>query len=126
MFLVALCLGLATVKAQNDNTNLKSSNKNDKIVQMRTNSTINEADLLKPIKDDIAKNFAEAVIVKAWKHDIRGINTYLVMINKDNIDWELTYDQDGKFINKEVSKKMENRMMEKQVPRQAETAPGKR
>ena len=120
LFVVALCVAVVFANAQEKKTVEKkevktTTVKTEKTVQTPAKVKIAEADLMQPIKDNIAKDFAGAKVEKAFKHDVKGLVTYEVVIMKDNAKWSLVYDKDGKFLKKEEMKKMEMKKTEKKV-----------
>jgi len=60
-------------------------------------------DLMKPISENILKNYSDYEVEKIIKHDVGGIISYSVNINKDIKKRELIFDKDGKQIsNREI------------------------
>lgn len=112
LFVVALCVSVVLANAQEQKVEKKETKevkKVEKTTVMPGRAPIKEADLLQPIKDNIAKDFAGAKFIKATKLDAKGLVTYEVIVMKDNVRWLLVYDKDGKFVRKEEMKKPEVR-----------------
>ena len=64
-----------------------------------------EADLLKPIKENISKDFAGAKFERAFKEDKNGVESYIVIVKLNDSNWKLEYDKEGKFVKKTEAKK---------------------
>lgn len=107
LFVIALCVSVALANAQTQ-TAPKTPAKPAPAVKTATmpgKTVVKEAELLKPITENIAKDYAGAKIVKAFKNDAKGVVTYEVHVStKDNAKLTLVYDKDGKFIKKEEMK----------------------
>ncbi len=63
-------------------------------------TTIKVADLLKPITDNIAKDYAGYTIKEAASVTASNTVTYNVVVVKGTAKETLVYDKDGKFIKK--------------------------
>jgi hypothetical protein len=115
LFVIALCVSVVIANAQEQKVE-KTTKTTTKTVEKTTltpaKTAVKEAELLQPIKDNIAKDFAGAKIDKALKNDVKGVVTYEVRITKDNAKWTLVYDKEGKFIKKEEMKKPEMKRTE--------------
>lgn len=109
LFVIALCVSVAFLNAQNQTTPTTTTAPTTKVAKTATvpgKTVVKEADLLQPIKDNIAKDYAGAKVMKAFKNEVKGVVTYEVHITaKDGVKWTLVYDKDGKFIKKEEMKK---------------------
>lgn len=103
MFVVAFCVSVFLANAQ-VNQGATQGTQTVKAAQKPDRTPIKEADLLQPIKADLAKNFAGAKFDKAFKVDSKGVVTYKVMVTMDSKKWALTYDKDGKFLKKAEAK----------------------
>ncbi len=109
LFVVSMCVAVVSANAQEkkDAPKNEAKAKTEQSVQKPMKTMVKEADLLQPIKDNIAKDFAGATVVKAFKMENKEGLTYVVIVKKDMTDWKLVYDKDGKFMKKHEMKKME-------------------
>lgn len=121
MFVAVLCISILIANAQEKQSTMKQGTKIEKMGQKAERTPIKEAELMQPIKDDLAKNFAGAKVVRAVKLDNKGVITYRVVIMKDNEKWALTYDNEGKFLKKAEMKEKE--MKGKKGMKKTEEAP---
>jgi hypothetical protein len=107
MLITVLFTFAVMVNAQEKKETMKETKKTEMKVQKPAKLMISEADLMKPIKDDLAKNFAGVTFEKAFKMGTKDGDIYKVIVMKDNVKWNLEYDKEGKFIKKTEMKKME-------------------
>ena len=109
LFVIALCVTVMLANAQNQNapttTTTTTTTKVAKTAPMPGKTVVKQADLLKPIQDNMAKDYADAKFLKAFKNDAKGVVTYEVHVSLKDVKWTLVYDKDGKFIKKEEMKK---------------------
>ena len=112
MLIVVLFTFAAMVNAQEKKETMKETKKTEMKAQDPSKMMVSEANLMQPIKDDLAKNFSGAKFEKAIKIESNNGNMYKVIVMKDNVKWDLMYDKDGKFIKKTEMKKMVGKMME--------------
>jgi hypothetical protein len=111
LFVIALCVSVSLANAQNQNAPKTTTPPTPapKVMKapaaMPTRTVVKEAELLQPIKDNIAKDFTGAKLNVSFKIEAKGVVTYEVHVTaKDNVRWTLVYDKDGKFIKKEEMK----------------------
>jgi len=74
-------------------------------MQMAERTPVKPEDLMKPIKDNLAKDYAGYTIKEATSVKSDDINTFEVVVTKGTSSLTLVYDKDGKFL-----KKMEPKM----------------
>jgi hypothetical protein len=67
----------------------------------QTKTELQVAELQKPIKEHIEKNFDGFSIGKIFKVDAKGTITYDVCVAKGTTYEKLIYDKEGKFLKKE-------------------------
>ncbi len=103
LLVFALCGAVAIANAQEVKT-LPVKAKVEQVAPMPVKTVIAEAELLQPIKDNIAKDFTGSKFERAIKMENKGIVNYNVMIKKDNIMFNLLYDKNGKLVKKEEIK----------------------
>lgn len=71
--------------------------------QQKTSMKVEE--LQKAITKHIKKNYVGYKTIEAYKVDTKGIISYEVIVEKTTNKLDLYYDNDGKFLRKEVEKK---------------------
>ncbi len=122
LFVLALCVTVIIANAQEKKASPVKTVKTEEVAPMPGKTLIKEADLMQPIKDNIAKDFAGATILKSFKNEVKGLFTYEVIIKKDYSRWSLIYDKDGKFMKKEEMAKPEIKKVEgtKEIKKAAE------
>ena len=110
-FVIALCASVMLANAQDQKVE-KTTKTTTKTVEKTTTAAIpgktviKEAELLQPIKDNIAKDYTGAKVIHAIKNEVKGVVTYeVIVVNADKTKLTLVYDKDGKFIKKEEGKK---------------------
>ena len=93
MLIVVLFTFAAMVNAQEKKETMKETKKTEMKAQDPSKMMVSEANLMQPIKDDLAKNFSGAKFEKAIKIESNNGNMYKVIVMKDNVKWDLMYDQ---------------------------------
>jgi len=92
LFILVLMISVVAVNAQTaKSTTAKAKS---------TPTTIQVADLQKPITDNIAKDYAGYTIKEASGITANNVLTYHVVVVKGSSTETLVYDKDGKFVKK--------------------------
>lgn len=76
---------------------------------LETETEIKFSDLPQAVKDAIAKDFAGYKIEEIEKVEKKGVISYEMEVEKGKMEYELTYDLNGKLLNKEEKKKGKNK-----------------
>jgi hypothetical protein len=103
VFLVMVLLVAAlVVNAQQDTvkTTKTKSTTTSVAPQQAVRAIVKEADLLKPITESVAKDYAGYAIKEATSVTLNNVVTYEILISKGMASETLLYDKDGKFLKK--------------------------
>jgi len=103
LFVLVLFVAALAVNAQQDTTKKTIKTKATTTVvtsQDVVRANVKVADLLKPITDNVAKDFVGFTIKEATSVTLNGILTYEVVIIKGMELETLVYDKEGKFVKK--------------------------
>jgi hypothetical protein len=119
---LVLSIAVLSVNAQETKKAAPEQDKSEKVSAGPVKSVIKEADLLQPIKDNIAKDFAGAKIQRAIKMDNKGVVNYSVMVKKDNSMWSLLFDKDGNLLRKNEMKAPKPVKVDEQKPEEKKAA----
>lgn len=92
LFALLLMLAVVAVNAQ--------TTKTSETKPKATHTTVQVADLQKPITDNVAKDFAGYTIKSASSVTENNVLTYHVVVAKGSTTETLIYDKDGKFLKK--------------------------
>jgi hypothetical protein len=102
-FVFVLLVAALVVNAQQDTvktTKTKSTTTTTVAPQQAVRASVKVAELLKPITDNVAKDYAEYIIKEATSVTLNNVVTYEIVISKGTATETLLYDKDGKFIKK--------------------------
>ena len=80
--------------------NAQTTTKTTVTKEKSTRAVVLVADLLKPITDNIAKDYAGYTIKEASSLTANNVVTYEVVVVKDMTTETLVYDKDGNFVKK--------------------------
>ena len=99
---MVLLVAVLAVNAQQDTTKVKKTKVTTTTVsdQQAVRAAVKVADLLKPITDNVAKDFVGYTIKEATSVTVNNTVTYEVVIVKGTATETLLYDKDGKFLKK--------------------------
>lgn len=98
---MVLLIAALIVNAQQDTTKTTKTKSTTTVsTQQAVRATVKVADLLKPITDNVAKDFAGSTIKEATSVTLNNVVTYEVVIVKGTTTETLVYDKDGKFVKK--------------------------
>jgi hypothetical protein len=102
LFVFVLLVAALVVNAQQDTVKSTKSKSTTTTVapQQAVRASVKVADLLKPITDNVAKDYAEYTIKEATSVTLNGVVTYEILISKGTASETLLYDKDGKFLKK--------------------------
>jgi hypothetical protein len=104
ILVMAIIAGALVVNAH-PKTYMATSNVTTVSMQQDERTPVKPEDLMKPIKDNIAKDYAGYTIKEATSVKSMDTLTYEVVVAKGTATLTLVYDKDGKFL-----KKMEPKM----------------
>jgi sortase (surface protein transpeptidase) len=97
ILLSVLCCAIIFANAQT----AKTATNNKATTEQKSNKTkVEIKDLLKPITDNITKDYADYKILEAYKIVEKEVVSYEVVIGKGTTKEKLFYDKDGKFVRK--------------------------
>lgn len=101
-FVMVLLVAALVVNAQQDTVKTTKSKATTTTVapQQAVRATVKTADLMKPIADNIAKDYAGYTVKEATSVTLGNVVTYEVIISKGMETETLVYDKDGKFLKK--------------------------
>jgi len=99
LFVMVFLMGVLVVNAQMDTTKVLSS-KTTVTTQQAVKTPVKPADLLKPITDNVAKDYAGYSIKEATSVKLNSTVTYEVVLFKGVESITLVYDKDGNFLKK--------------------------
>jgi len=99
LFVMVFLMGILVVNAQMDTTKVLSS-KTTVTTQQAVKTPVKPADLLKPITDNVAKDYAGYSIKEATSVKLNSTVTYEVVLFKGVESITLVYDKDGNFVKK--------------------------
>jgi hypothetical protein len=101
-FVIVFFVAALAVNAQQDTVKTTKTKSTTTIAapQQAVRATVKVADLLKPITDNVAKDYAEYSIKEATSVTLNNVVTYEVLIAKGTASETLLYDKDGKFLKK--------------------------
>jgi len=101
MLLTVMCLAIVFANAQTATKTAPAKATTEK----KSNKTkVEVKDLLKPITENIAKDYAGYKATEAYKVVDKDVVTYEVVVTKGTAKETLIYDKDGKFLNKVAPK----------------------
>jgi hypothetical protein len=92
LFVLVLMMSVVVISAQTSKTSATATKS--------THTVVKVADLLKPITDNIAKDYAGFTIKEASSTKANNVVTYNVVVVKGSDTETLVYDKDGLFIKK--------------------------
>jgi hypothetical protein len=101
-FTMVLVVAALVVNAQQDTvktTKTKTTTTMD-APQKAVRAIVKPADLLKPITDNVAKDYADYTIKEATSVTQNNVVTYEIVVVKGTSIKTLLYDKDGKFLKK--------------------------
>jgi hypothetical protein len=98
LFVMVFLMGVLVVNAQMDTT--KVTSKTTMTAQQPERTPVKPADLLKPITDNVAKDYAGYSIKEATSVKLNTTVTYEVVLYKGVESITLVYDKDGNFVKK--------------------------
>jgi hypothetical protein len=99
LFVMVFLMGVLVVNAQMDTTKVMST-KTTMSTQQAVRTPVKPADLLKPITDNVAKDYAGYSIKEATSVKANSAVTYEVVLFKGVESVTLVYDKDGNFLKK--------------------------
>ena len=99
LFVMVFLMGVLVVNAQMDTTKVMST-KTTMSTQQAVRTPVKPADLLKPITDNVAKDYAGYTIKSASSVTANNVVTYQVVVAKGSSTETLVYDKDGMFVKK--------------------------
>jgi hypothetical protein len=101
-FVMVLLVAALVVNAQQDTVKTTKTKSTTTSVspQQSVRATVKEADLMKPISDNIAKDYAGYTVKEATSVTLNNVVTYEVVISKGMANETLLFDKDGKFLKK--------------------------
>ena len=99
LFITVLLMGVLVVNAQMDTTKVKSTT-TTMSTQQAVRTPVKPADLLKPITDNVAKDYAGYSIKEATSVKTNNAVTYEVVLFKGVESITLVYDKEGNFLKK--------------------------
>lgn len=99
LFVMVFLMGVLVVNAQMDTTKTMST-KTTMSTQQAVRTPVKPADLLKPITDNVAKDYAGYSVKEATSVKANNIVTYEVVLFKGVESVTLVYDKDGNFLKK--------------------------
>jgi hypothetical protein len=99
LFVMVLLMGVLVVNAQMDTTKVKTTT-TTMSAQQAVRTPVKPADLLKPITDNVAKDYAGYSIKEATSVKVNNTVTYEVVLFKGVESVTLVYDKDGNFLKK--------------------------
>jgi hypothetical protein len=99
LIVFTLFIGALVVNARPDSGKLMSAT-TIAAVQQAVKTPVKPADLPKPIKDNIAKDYAGYLIKEADSVKLNDTMTYEVVLSKGTDSFTLVYDKDGNFLKK--------------------------
>ena len=102
LFVIVLLVAVLAVNAQSVPTNTTENKVTTTIVleQQAVSVTIDVADLLKAITDNITKDFAGYTIEEASRISLNSVVTFEVVVVNETETENLLYDNDGLFLKK--------------------------
>ena len=92
LFVLVLMMSVVALNAQTAKTSATKAKSTHAVVQV--------ADLMKPITDNIAKDYAGYTIKSASSTTANSVVTYHVIVAKGNSTETLVYDSNGAFVKK--------------------------
>jgi hypothetical protein len=99
LFVMVLLMGVLVVNAQMDTTKVKTTT-TTMSSQQAVRTAVKPAELLKPITDNVAKDYAGYSIKEATSVKVNNTVTYEVVLFKGVESVTLVYDKDGNFLKK--------------------------
>jgi hypothetical protein len=99
LFVMVFLMGVLVVNAQMDTTKTMST-KTTMSTQQAVRTPVKPADLLKPITDNVAKDYAGYSVKEATSVKANNTVTYEVVLFKGVESLTLVYDKDGNFLKK--------------------------
>lgn len=99
LFVMVFLMGVLVVNAQMDTTKTMST-KSTMSTQQAVRTPVKPADLLKPITDNVAKDYAGYSVKEATSVKANNTVTYEVVLFKGVESITLVYDKDGNFLKK--------------------------
>lgn len=101
-FVMVLLVAALVVNAQQDTVKTTKTKTTTTIAapQQAVRATVKVADLLKPITDNVAKDYAGYTIKEATSVTLESVVSYEILIAKGTATETLLYDKDGKFLKK--------------------------
>lgn len=99
LFVMVFLMGVLVVNAQMDTTKTIST-KATMSTQQAVRTPVKPADLLKPITDNVAKDYAGYSVKEATSVKANNTVTYEVVLFKGVESLTLVYDKDGNFLKK--------------------------
>jgi len=99
LFVMVFLMGVLVVNAQMDTTKTMST-KTTISTQQGVRTPVKPADLLKPITDNVAKDYAGYSVKEATSVKANNTVTYEVVLFKGVESITLVYDKDGNFLKK--------------------------
>jgi hypothetical protein len=99
LFVMVFLMGVLVVNAQMDTTKTMST-KTTMSTQQAVRTPVKPADLLKPITDNVAKDYAGYSVKEATSVKANNTVTYEVVLFKGVESVTLVYDKDGNFLKK--------------------------
>ncbi len=102
LFVILLLVAAMAVNAQQDTikTTKAKSTTTTVINQQAVRTAVKAAEILKPITDNVAKDFSGYTIKEATSVNLNNTITYEVVIVKGMTTETLVYDKDGNFLKK--------------------------
>jgi hypothetical protein len=92
LFVLVLMMSVVVISAQTSKTTATKTKS--------AHTAIKVADLQKPIKDNVAKDYAGFAIKEAYSTTANNVVTYHVVVFKGSDTETLVYDKDGLFVKK--------------------------
>ena len=92
LFVLVLMMSVVVISAQTSKTSTTTTKSTHTVVKI--------ADLMKPITDNIAKDYAGFTIKEASSVTANNVLTYHVVVVKGTDTETLVYDKDGMFVKK--------------------------
>jgi hypothetical protein len=101
-FVFVLLVAALVVNAQQDTVKTTKTKSTTTIAapQQGVRATVKVADLMKPIADNVAKDYAGYTVKEATSVTLDNVVTYEILISKGTATETLLYDKDGKFLKK--------------------------
>lgn len=100
-FVFVLLVAALVVNAQQDTVKTTKSKSTTTVApQQAVRATVKVADLMKPITDNVAKDYAGYTVKEATSVTLNNVVTYEVLVSKGMETETLLYDKDGKFLKK--------------------------